>query len=78
MKTTGGGSPPNPPEPSEEMALAASMMSEELAMGSDVCDTMDMQFGDAIRIGKFFFHFHGDFRILHLFKLNLKRKRVEL
>ena len=52
LKTTGGGSPPNPPEPSEEMALAASMMSEELAMGSDVCDTMDMQFGDAIRIGK--------------------------
>lgn len=40
LKTTGGGRPPKPPQPSEEMAIATSMMGDELAMGDGVYDTL--------------------------------------
>lgn len=36
ISITGGGDPPSPPKPQEEIALAASMMAIDLAMGNDV------------------------------------------
>ena len=39
IKTTGGGPPPATPKPKEEIALSASMMAIDLAMGNEVYDS---------------------------------------
>ena len=42
IKTTGGGSPPATPKLKEEIALSASMMAIDLAMGNDVYDSFTL------------------------------------
>ncbi|KAK3890079.1 hypothetical protein Pcinc_005949 [Petrolisthes cinctipes] len=43
IKVTGGGCPPTPPKAMEEIALAASMMTVDLAMGNDVFETFNVE-----------------------------------
>ncbi|KAK3880938.1 hypothetical protein Pcinc_014588 [Petrolisthes cinctipes] len=43
IKVTGGGCPPTPPKATEEIALAASMMTADLAMGNDVFETFNVE-----------------------------------
>ncbi|KAK3870421.1 hypothetical protein Pcinc_024346 [Petrolisthes cinctipes] len=43
IKVTGGGCPPTPPKAMEEIALAASMMTVDLAMGNDVFETFNIE-----------------------------------
>ncbi|KAK3890065.1 hypothetical protein Pcinc_005980 [Petrolisthes cinctipes] len=43
IKVTGGGCPPTPPKATEEIALAASMMTVDLAMGNDVFETFNVE-----------------------------------
>ncbi|KAK4317650.1 hypothetical protein Pmani_011272 [Petrolisthes manimaculis] len=43
IKVTGGGCPPTPPNAPEEIALVASMMTVDLAMGDDVFETFTLE-----------------------------------
>ncbi|KAK4321028.1 hypothetical protein Pmani_008136 [Petrolisthes manimaculis] len=43
IKVTGGGCPPTPPKPTEEITLAASMMTVDLAMGNNVFETFTLE-----------------------------------
>ncbi|KAK3882467.1 hypothetical protein Pcinc_013174 [Petrolisthes cinctipes] len=43
IKVTGGGCHPTPPKATEEIALAASMMTVDLAMGNDVFETFNQE-----------------------------------